>query len=1151
MLPRFPVGMESGRLPVHALGALQKPEPSLGDPGENVLMAEPSMEQDFDRFRAEGDLRALGRVFDRAAPRLLLVAAHFTRDAASAEDLVQTTFLEAIRSAERFDADGPLLSWLTGILVHHAAKARRRERRKIDRERLSMVRSSPGPREEAEASELAEAVATALDGLPRHYRQVLALRLVHELQPSQIAHTLGCPPDTVKTRLRRGMALLRERLPLGFTLPAALLLAQGRGLAAVRAAVMQSAVARKTVTCSLIPLFSLGGALAMKKVSLIAGSLAALALLCVVGGVGLGHGSFAGSQEESPDTPLQVDATVGVLDVPDEKASERARLTPPSASDIVFLGRCVDAETEAALAGCRISVAHTVDETGRKGVFAGFPKKHLSSFETGRDGRFEIQCPYVAGEVYLVEVTCPDRVGRRARYDEVSPGQRLDFGDLRLGQGPRVTGRVLDQAGHPVAGGLFRLTRDWPVRFDNMPPWNVIDVPVDAFGRFTVGPRLAPGTWNLWWWGADDPFVLKPTIEATSAQQLEIVIPVADDRQTIRGVVVDASGKPIPTRVWVAAQGAGTYGHAWPDQNGAFEVFRRGKYAARAQAPVKLTLKDQPAAWVLADGEILTRWGESHLRVVVQPAAQAIVRPIDARSGSVLQDYQLRLAALDGDSIKPLRKDSVRLPGGETRLCAVPRGTNVVRVEPSDPTLAASVPVRFEACADKVTEVVVELAPKVEIPVELVDGSGKPVPGSEVQLVQAFDESVPTLQELRWLLERTGSLLWCNGGTSLQPIGSGCTGADGRVRLPAAAGGRHWLALLGPGHVPTTFGPVVATDSASPVRVVVERGATLRGQILPVELLARLGTTPAIEAMRPLMNAQLRSFADNRATKLLVRRVEQEQDRRRWQPEVEVALQDDGTFDHSGIPAGCYDVILAGVVPNGLDDGHLLQVTIAKVQLRDGEATELRQDLSRLLPGKLQGRVLINGNPYARQRVDLFAKLEGGHVRASVTLDADGRFETQLMPGTYRVHVACKMPGPAVGRGRGCPENTGYWYSRTRAPVTCGQITEHTFAMRRVSAHVRILTADGKPAPGLCVTIQAKSQPFGWTSWTTDEDGWITIVPAPLDPFALLVLHPRRATGLAAKLPSAARDAWLDTMRVPETGDDVRFERRLPPNWEE
>src|SRR5262245_38453725 len=83
----------------------------------------------FERFRARGDLRALGKVFDELAPRLLPVALH-RGDAADAEDVLQQTFLLAIERADAFDATRRLEPWLAGLLTNIANNARRSAKRR-------------------------------------------------------------------------------------------------------------------------------------------------------------------------------------------------------------------------------------------------------------------------------------------------------------------------------------------------------------------------------------------------------------------------------------------------------------------------------------------------------------------------------------------------------------------------------------------------------------------------------------------------------------------------------------------------------------------------------------------------------------------------------------------------------------------------------------------------------------------------------------------------------------------------------------------------------------------------------------------------------------------------------------------------------------
>ncbi|HEX5051944.1 MAG TPA: sigma-70 family RNA polymerase sigma factor [Planctomycetota bacterium] len=201
-------------------------------------MTDATPEDLFARYRAAGDVQALAAVFDRLAPELLLVAAHLAHDG-GAEDLVQATFLDAMRHADRWDPARRLAPWLVGLLGNHLREARRQRQRVPDAERLE-PRAEQRPDAVAEANESLDAVHAAVAQLPRPYRQVLSLRLVHGLELQQIAHSLDAPLGTVKVRLHRGMVLLRRALPAGLAPALAVLLSPGRGLAAVRQVVLGS-----------------------------------------------------------------------------------------------------------------------------------------------------------------------------------------------------------------------------------------------------------------------------------------------------------------------------------------------------------------------------------------------------------------------------------------------------------------------------------------------------------------------------------------------------------------------------------------------------------------------------------------------------------------------------------------------------------------------------------------------------------------------------------------------------------------------------------------------------------------------------------------------------------------------------------------------
>jgi len=136
-----------------------------------------TLEQDFLLWRTASDAAALGRVFDRLAPELLLVAAHVAARG-SAEDLVQTVFLRAIEGAERWDPARPLMPWLVGILVRLSLRDRARrayERLDTGAEGASQLVAHESSPLAAEREEVAQAVATALNDLPITYRQALTL----------------------------------------------------------------------------------------------------------------------------------------------------------------------------------------------------------------------------------------------------------------------------------------------------------------------------------------------------------------------------------------------------------------------------------------------------------------------------------------------------------------------------------------------------------------------------------------------------------------------------------------------------------------------------------------------------------------------------------------------------------------------------------------------------------------------------------------------------------------------------------------------------------------------------------------------------------------------------------------------------------------
>lgn len=285
-------------------------------------MIDPGPDEDFRRFCTAGDTSALGRVFERLAPELLLVAAHLASGNV-AEDLLQATFLDAIAQRERWDRSRPVAAWLCGILANHVLRARREQRRVPDPRRLPF-KEAEGPHAAAEARELAEAVHAAVESLPLGYRQVLSLRLVHGFELQQIASSLGLPVGTVKTRLHRGVVLLRRALPAGLAGALAMALLPGRGLAAVREVVLSHASATAIATAGSGVLL---GVLTMKKAVTFAAGAAVLAL----GAWGVSSAWPRHADPREPTQPIELRAQANVATPAVEPAQAAAATATPAA----------------------------------------------------------------------------------------------------------------------------------------------------------------------------------------------------------------------------------------------------------------------------------------------------------------------------------------------------------------------------------------------------------------------------------------------------------------------------------------------------------------------------------------------------------------------------------------------------------------------------------------------------------------------------------------------------------------------------------------------------------------------------------------------------------------------------------------------------
>jgi len=137
---------------------------------------------------------------------------YFTGDRSAAEELTGETFERALRLWHRFDPRrGSVRTWLCQVARTAALDHFRSERRRVRREEIygRGLRDVDEPRF---AEGLSPALERALSRLSAGEREVIALRIVLDLDGPTTARALGISPTACSTRLSRALEKLEEAL---------------------------------------------------------------------------------------------------------------------------------------------------------------------------------------------------------------------------------------------------------------------------------------------------------------------------------------------------------------------------------------------------------------------------------------------------------------------------------------------------------------------------------------------------------------------------------------------------------------------------------------------------------------------------------------------------------------------------------------------------------------------------------------------------------------------------------------------------------------------------------------------------------------------------------------------------------------------------
>ena len=181
------------------------------------MVGRPLQEAELVEGAKRGDETAYGQLVQAHADIAFRTALFVTGSAADAEEAAQDAFVKAYRALGRFRSGAPFRPWLLQIVVNEARNRRRAAgRREHQAVRVADTPSSggaaPSPEAELIVAEQRQRLLSAVADLREEERLVVSCRHFLGLSEEETATAIGVPVGTVKSRLSRALARLREAL---------------------------------------------------------------------------------------------------------------------------------------------------------------------------------------------------------------------------------------------------------------------------------------------------------------------------------------------------------------------------------------------------------------------------------------------------------------------------------------------------------------------------------------------------------------------------------------------------------------------------------------------------------------------------------------------------------------------------------------------------------------------------------------------------------------------------------------------------------------------------------------------------------------------------------------------------------------------------
>lgn len=871
------------------------------------------------------------------------LARRLVRDGASAEDLVQETWLAALRRGPELGED--LRPWLARVVRNAARQRARSERARHERERAATSEPAdwPSSGELVSRLEIRRELIDAVLALDEPLRSTVILHFFEGRSSAQIARAAGVPQSTVRWRVQRALELLRGELDArhGDERRAWLALA----LPLARRAPAPSASWMRTIVMTSSMKVALSG-------------LAAVVVACALW---LALSPKDAARELSTRTAIP--SADGGLSAPalEPAAEPRAREE---------LAKAPATDTRALL------VATIVEAGGRALANAHLAAQAWSpaaSAVSDEQGRVELALRDVPAEPTWVELRAfasghvEQRLGLR-----VERGRTIPLGEIVLPSGASVHGIVRGDDGRPRADvdvlvevldgerrGFFGAIPGYAAFGSIVPHRAHASVPrarTGADGRYWID-GVAPRFVRVW---AFDPHFLaawSPTLDASARRSIDVPdlsLARFDTAMSISGRVLDPDGQPLDAahvREEATDPRSGQWEEARTASDGAFF------FEPKSSQPTVLVAEDAQDRYRPARIENVAAGAQGlELRLAPWRDIELVVRE---RDGRPLEFFGVSTLTAQPRTDIDCWNPEVHADG----RFSIHAATQPFRIVVHSPGHAHSYVGPFEPdTAPATLEVVLERARSFD---GVVHRRGRPVAGARVALQIQLDE--PYTQRIDEVAARPAPLLARTMGTN--SLEATVTDEEGRFVLGVWEGRTWLLRVAAPGCAPLLRWDV--HEPASGLVIELDDGGSIEGEVRAT------GSAPSRSLAGILVGA---SAGDGH---VLYRRCDE-----------------DGRFRFEHATPGPWQVRMLERERTPQEDAttHMSYENHgplhADCQVKSGETARVVLDLAALARPTLTGRMRVDGaNPGAWGVV---LSEPGTGVRAESVLAPDGSFALEM-----------------------------------------------------------------------------------------------------------------------------------------------------------